>query len=115
MKCLYTNVPLQEAIEIVLQKLYSQESPPEIQRATMKRLLNMAVSKVYFQCNDSWYVQVDFPRCNSGELMAERVQVCSKTRNTGGNRETAGRKVAAGKSHIDQRGLNARVAETGII
>ena len=23
--------------------------------------------------------------------------------------------VAAGKSHIDQRGLNARVAETGII
>ena len=23
----------------------------------MKRLLNMAVSKVYFKCNDSWYVQ----------------------------------------------------------
>ena len=58
-KSLYTNVPLKEAIEIALQKLYSQESPPEIQRATMKRLLNMAVSKVYFKCNDSWYVQVD--------------------------------------------------------
>ena len=43
-KGLYTNVPLKEAIEIALQKLYSQESPPEIQRATMKRLLNMAVS-----------------------------------------------------------------------
>ena len=25
----------------------------------MKRLLNMAVSKVYFKCNDSWYVHVD--------------------------------------------------------
>ena len=25
----------------------------------MKRLLNMAGSKVYFKCNDSWYVQVD--------------------------------------------------------
>ena len=25
----------------------------------MKRLLNMAVSKVFFKCNDSWYVQVD--------------------------------------------------------
>ena len=58
-KSLYTNVPLKEAIEIALHKLYSQESTPEIQRATMKRLLNMAVSKVYFKCNDSWYVQVD--------------------------------------------------------
>ena len=58
-KRLYTNVPLKEAIEIALQKLYSQESPTEIQRATMKRLLNMAVSKVYFKCNDSRYVQVD--------------------------------------------------------
>ena len=50
-KSLYTNVALREAIEIALQKLYSQESPPEIQRATMKRLLNMAVSKVYL-CDD---------------------------------------------------------------
>ena len=32
-KRLYTNLPLKEAIEIALQKLYSQESPPEIQRA----------------------------------------------------------------------------------
>ena len=24
----------------------------------MKRLLKMAVSKIYFKCNDSWYVQV---------------------------------------------------------
>ena len=58
-KSLYTNIPVKEAIEIALQKLYSQESPPEIQRATMKRLLSMAVSKVYFKCNASWYVQVD--------------------------------------------------------
>ena len=58
-KSLYTNVPLKEAIEIALQKLYSQESPPKIQSATMKRLLNIAVSKVDFKCNDSWYVQVD--------------------------------------------------------
>ena len=57
MKSLYTNVTQNEAIEIALQKLYSQESPPEIQRATI--LLNMAVSKVYFKCNDSWYVQID--------------------------------------------------------
>ena len=37
-KSLYINVPLKEAIQIALQKLYSQESPPEIQTATMKRL-----------------------------------------------------------------------------
>ena len=58
-KTLYTNIPLEEAIEIALQKLYSQESPPEIQRANLKRLLNMAISKIYFKCNDSWHVQVD--------------------------------------------------------
>ena len=58
-KSLYTNVPLKEATKIALQKLYTQESPPEIKRATMKKLLNMAVSKVYFKCNDSWYEQVD--------------------------------------------------------
>ena len=33
-KRLYNNVALKEAIEIALLKLYSQESPPEIQRAT---------------------------------------------------------------------------------
>ena len=58
-RSLYTNVPLKEAIEIALQKLYSQGSPTEVQRATMKRLLIMAVSKVYFKCNDSWFEQVD--------------------------------------------------------
>ena len=35
-KILYNNVPLKEAIEVALQKLYSQESLPEIQRATIK-------------------------------------------------------------------------------
>ena len=35
------------------------KTPPEIQRAIMKKLLNMAVSKSYFECNDSWYMQVD--------------------------------------------------------
>ena len=58
-KSLYTNVNLKEAIENALHKLYSQEYPPEIQRATMKRFFNMAVSKVYFKCNDSWYGKVD--------------------------------------------------------
>ena len=44
-KRLYTDIPLKEAIKNALQKMYSQESPPEIQRATMKRLLNIVISK----------------------------------------------------------------------
>ena len=59
LKNLYPNVPLKEAIEIASQKLYSQEYPPDIQRATTKTLLKMAVSRIYFKCNDSWYVEAD--------------------------------------------------------
>ena len=58
-RSLYTNVPLKESIEIALQKLYSQESTPENQRETIKKLLNMAVSKVFFEYKDSFYVQID--------------------------------------------------------
>ena len=50
---------MKEATEIALQKLYSRKSPPEIQRATMQSLLNMAVNKVYFKCKDLWCVQLD--------------------------------------------------------
>ena len=56
---LYTNVPLKEAIDIALRKLYEQDEPPSNARKTMKRLLNMAVSQVPFKCNETWYVQKD--------------------------------------------------------
>ena len=58
-KSLYTNVPLKEAIDIALRKLYEQTIPPKLARGTMKKLLNMAVSKVHFKCNGLWYVQKD--------------------------------------------------------
>ena len=56
---MYTNVPLKEAIDIALRKLYEQDEPPSIARKTMKRLLNMAVSQNHFKCNETWYVQKD--------------------------------------------------------
>ena len=56
-KSLYTNVPLKEAVEIDLRSLYEQVNPPETSRKTMKKLLNLAVSKVHFKCNGLWYVQ----------------------------------------------------------
>ena len=58
-KSLYTNVPLKEAIDIALRKLYEQDEPPSIARKTMNRMLNMAVSQVHFKCNETWYVQKD--------------------------------------------------------
>ena len=56
---LYTNVPLKEAVEIALRRLYEHVNPPETSRKTMKKLLNLAVSKVHFKCNGLWYVQED--------------------------------------------------------
>ena len=58
-KSLYTNVPLKEAVEIALRRLYEQVNPAETSRKTMKKLLNLAVSKVLFKCNGLWYVQKD--------------------------------------------------------
>ncbi|XP_063710298.1 uncharacterized protein LOC134838911 [Symsagittifera roscoffensis] len=58
-KSLYTNFPLKEAVEIALRRLYEQVNPPETSRKTMKKLLNLSVSKVHFKCNDLWYVQKD--------------------------------------------------------
>ena len=58
-KSLYTKVPLKEAVEIALRRLYEQVNPPETSRKTMKKILNLAVSKVHFKCNGLWYVQKD--------------------------------------------------------
>ena len=57
-KRFYTKVPLKEATDIALRKLYEQDEPPSIARKTMKRMLNMAVSQVHFMCG-TWYVQKD--------------------------------------------------------
>ena len=58
-KSLYSKVPLKQAIDTALRKLYEQDEPPSIARKTMKRLLNMLVSQVHFKCNESWYNRKD--------------------------------------------------------
>ena len=50
-KSLYTNVPLEEAVEKALRRLYEQVNPPETSSKTMKKLLNLAVSKLHYRCN----------------------------------------------------------------
>ena len=46
-KNLYNNVPLKDSIKIALQKLYSQEFPPENQKATIKTLSKMAFENTF--------------------------------------------------------------------
>ena len=58
-KSLYTYVPLKEAVEIALRRLYEQVNPPETSRKTMKKLLSLAVSKVHIKCDGLWNVQKD--------------------------------------------------------
>ena len=57
MKSLYTSVPLKEAIDIALGKLYEQDEPPSFARKSMKRLLNKSVIQVHFKCKETWYIQ----------------------------------------------------------
>ena len=79
----------------------------------------MAVSKVYFKCNDSWYVQVDGSAMGASLAVilanlwlkeyefALRQQIPVGTGYSKLMTKTACAHVAAGKSHIDQKGLNA--------
>ena len=58
-KSLYTNVPVEQAIEIAPKELYSSDKSPEIPRSTMKSLLRPALTNVYFKGNKIWYTQSD--------------------------------------------------------
>ena len=57
-KSLYTNVPVSEAIEIVLCKLYITDYASDIEGSTLKMLLKLAVTKVFFKSNANWYFQM---------------------------------------------------------
>ena len=58
-KSLYTNVPVEEAIEIALKELYSSDEVPEIPRSAMKSILRPAVTNVHFKCNKMWRTQLN--------------------------------------------------------
>ena len=76
-KSLYTNFPLTEAVEIVMRRLYEQIDPPEVSCKTMKNLLNLAVSKVYFKCNGLWYVQKDVVAMGASLAVMQYRPTCS--------------------------------------
>ena len=57
---LYTNIPLDETIEIILKHLYDKETPTTtIKRKDMKKLLEFATKKSHFHFNGKVYGQID--------------------------------------------------------
>ena len=58
-KSLFTNVPLDETIQICLDKLYSQPKPPTLPRAVLKKLLEFATKKSHFLFDGKYYDQID--------------------------------------------------------
>lgn len=58
---LYTNVPLDETISIILKSLYdtTTTTPPKIKRADMKKLLVHATKKSHFLFDGKVYDQID--------------------------------------------------------
>ena len=58
-KSFYNKVSLKEAVEIPQRRLYEQINPLDQTFQSMKKLLVLAVVKVYFKCKGLWYVQKD--------------------------------------------------------
>ena len=56
---LFTNVPLDETIQICLTKLYSLPDPPTLPRTVLKDLLEFATKKSHFIFDGQYYDQID--------------------------------------------------------
>ena len=56
---LFTNVPLDETIQICLDRLYSLPDPPQLPRSALKDLLQFATKKSHFVFDGQYYDQID--------------------------------------------------------
>ena len=56
---LFTNVPLDETIQICLDRLYSLPDPPQLPRSVLKDLLQFATKKSHFLFDGQYYDQID--------------------------------------------------------
>ena len=56
---LFTNVPLDETIQICLAKLYALPDPPTLPRSVLKVLLEFATKKRHFISDGQYYDQID--------------------------------------------------------
>ena len=55
----YTNVPVHEVLELACEALYASKNPPELQQPTFKKLMELAVTNVWFMSGSDWYIQRD--------------------------------------------------------
>ena len=59
-KFLFTNVPLDQTIEIILNRVYKKnEISTDMTKSEMKELLNLCTKSVHFTFDDNIYVQND--------------------------------------------------------
>ena len=59
-KSLFTNVPLDETIEIILNRIYDKnEISTDIRKSEIKELLNLCIKSVHFTFDGNLYVQND--------------------------------------------------------
>ena len=56
---LFTNVPLDETIDIALDKLYSLSDPPTLPRSVLRKLLEFTTKKSHFLFDGQYYDQID--------------------------------------------------------
>ena len=58
-KSLYTNVPVDEAIELATKLAYDGLEPPPFVRAVFQKLLHLALTNILFKCCGRWYRQTE--------------------------------------------------------
>ena len=56
---LFTNVALEETLNICLDKLYSLTNPPALPRLVLRKLLEFATKKSHFLFDGKYYDQID--------------------------------------------------------
>ena len=57
---LFTNISLEETIDIYVENLYSDnENPPNIPKHNFHNLLNTATKETFYVFNNKYYKQVD--------------------------------------------------------
>ena len=56
---LFTNVPLEERLDICLDKLCSFADPPPLPRVVLRKLLEFATKKSHFLFDGKYYNQID--------------------------------------------------------
>ena len=56
---LFTNVPLEETLNICLDKLYSLADPPALPRVVLRKLLEFATKKSHFLFDGKYFDQID--------------------------------------------------------